>query len=99
MNHANDPMGISPFSNTLSEQQRPLADAAKRAKIQDVSFHILRHTYGSHLAMRGVPLMVIARQLGHSDTRMAERHYAHLAPSYVADAIRAGNPTGSVSAA
>ena len=42
--------------------------------------------------MRGVPLPVIARQLGHADTRMTERHYAHLAPSYVADAIRAGFP-------
>jgi hypothetical protein len=32
---------------------------------------------------------VIATQLGHSDTRMTEKHYAHLAPSYVADTIRA----------
>jgi hypothetical protein len=35
---------------------------------------------------------VIAAQLGHSDTRMTERHYAHLAPSYVADTIRAALP-------
>ena len=28
---------------------------------------------------------VIAVLLGHSDTRMTEKHYAHLAPSYVAD--------------
>jgi hypothetical protein len=32
---------------------------------------------------------VIAAQLGHSDTRVTEKHYAHLAPSYVADTIRA----------
>ena len=32
---------------------------------------------------------VIAAQLGHSDMRMTERHYAHLAPSYVGDAARA----------
>jgi integrase len=75
-----------------SEQQRPLADAAKRAKIQDVSFHILRHTYGSHLAMRGVPMGVIAAQLGHADTRMTEKHYAHLAPNYIADVVRANLP-------
>ena len=42
--------------------------------------------------MRGVPLGVIAAQLGHSDTRMTEKHYAHLAPSYVADTIRASLP-------
>jgi integrase len=31
---------------------------------------------------------VIAGQLGHADTRMTERHYAHLAPSYVAETVR-----------
>jgi integrase len=58
-----------------------------------VSFHVLRHTHGSTLAMRGVPMGVIAEQLGHADTRMTEKHYAHLAPSYVADTIRAHFPT------
>ncbi|RDD63832.1 tyrosine-type recombinase/integrase [Ferruginivarius sediminum] len=72
-----------------SHQQRPLGEACARAKIAPaVSFHILRHTYASHLAMRGVPLQVIATNLGHTDTRMVERHYGHLSPSYVADAIR-----------
>jgi integrase len=42
--------------------------------------------------MRGVPMGVIAAQLGHADTRMTEKHYAHLAPSYVADTIRAHFP-------
>jgi integrase-like protein len=54
---------------------------------------MLQHTYGSTLAMRGVPMGVIAEQLGHADTRMTEKHYAHLAPSYVADTIRAHFPT------
>jgi integrase len=77
-----------------SHQQRPLREACKRAKIKPaVSFHILRHTHGSTLAMRGVPLPVIAKQLGHADTRMTERHYAHLSPSYVAETIRANFPT------
>jgi hypothetical protein len=43
--------------------------------------------------MRGVPMGVIATQLSHGDTRMTEKHYAHLAPSYVADdTIRAALP-------
>jgi integrase len=76
-----------------SHQQRPLAEACARARISPaVSFHILRHSHGSTLAMRGVPMGVIAAQLGHSDTRMTEKHYAHLAPSYVADTIRANSP-------
>jgi site-specific recombinase XerD len=64
-----------------------------------VGFHVLRHTHASILAMRGVPMAVIARQLGHSDTRMTERHYAHLAPNYVTDTIRANFPRSTASAA
>ena len=73
-----------------SEQQRPLAAACKVAWIDPpTNFHGLRHTYASRLAMKGVPLAVIAAQLGHSDTRMVEKHYGHMAPSYVADTVRA----------
>lgn len=42
--------------------------------------------------MKGVPVGVIAAQLGHADTRMTEKHYAHLAPSYVSDTVRAALP-------
>lgn len=76
-----------------SHQKRPLDEASERAGISPaVNFHILRHTHGSHLAMAGVPMGVIAAQLGHADTRMTEKHYAHLAPSYVAQTIRANFP-------
>ncbi len=77
-----------------SHQQRPLSSACEGARISPaVSFHVLRHTHGSLLAMKGVPMAVIARQLGHADERMTQRHYAHLAPSYVADTIRAHFPS------
>jgi integrase len=76
-----------------SHQARPLELASKFARLSPpVSFHVLRHTHGSQLAMQGVPFGVIARQLGHSDTRMTEKHYAHLAPNYVAETIRAKFP-------
>jgi len=76
-----------------SHQQRPLDAASARAKLEPAAtFHILRHTYASALAMKGVPMGVIAAQLGHADTRMTERHYAHLSPGYVADTIRAALP-------
>jgi hypothetical protein len=42
--------------------------------------------------MAATPMGVIAAQLGHVDTRMVEKHYAHLAPSYIADTIRANLP-------
>jgi integrase len=73
--------------------QRPMADACKQAGIKPaVSFHILRHTWASLAVMNGVPLLVVAKNLGHADTRMVEKHYGHLSQSYVNDAIRAGAP-------
>jgi integrase len=86
-------------------QSQPMEDANERAKIDPpINFHGLRHTWASHAVMNGVPLIIVARNLGHSDTRMVEKHYGHLAPSYVADAIRARAPrfgsseTGNVKA-
>jgi integrase len=74
-------------------QTRPMREAVKRAKITPpITFHGLRHTWASLAVMAGVPLLVVAKNLGHSDTRMVEKHYGHLAPSYIADAIRAGAP-------
>jgi integrase len=76
-----------------SHQRRRLIEASQRAVIRPAAtFHILRHTYASSLAMKGVPLSVIAKQLGHADTRVTERHYAHLCPNYVADTVRAALP-------
>jgi len=76
-----------------SHQQRPLKEALKAASItKDVNFHTLRHTHASQLAMRDVPLQVIAQQLGHSDTRIVEKHYAHLSTDYVSTTIRENFP-------
>jgi hypothetical protein len=46
--------------------------------------------------MNGVPLLVVAKKLGHADTRMVEKQYGHLAPSFIADSIRAGAPRDRV---
>jgi integrase len=92
---ARDPVFVRDDGETWgpSHQQRPLETASKRAKIEPAAtFHILRHTYASSLAMKGVPMGVIAAQLGHADTRMTEKHYAHLSPNYVAETVRAALP-------
>jgi integrase len=80
-----------PFAR--SNQAKRMREACARAKIvPPVGFHALRHTWASLSVMNGVPLMVVAKNLGHRDTRMCELHYSHLAPSFIADAIRAGAP-------
>lgn len=71
-----------------SEQARPLDEAVDRAKLDRVTFHDLRRTYGARLALAGVPMAVISEAMGHKDERITRRHYAHLSPSYVADTVR-----------
>ncbi len=77
-----------------SHQQRPFREACNRAKITPaLTFHELRHTWASLTIMAGAPLMVVGQNLGHADTRMVEKHYGHLAQSFVADTIRRTAPS------
>ena len=76
----------------VSHQLRPMAEAVIRAKITPaISFHGLRHTWASHAVMNGVPLLVVAKNLGHADTRWWKSTTATWRP-YIAHAIRAGAP-------
>ncbi len=76
-----------------SNQTRPMAETCARARIEPpANFHCLRHTYASLAVMAGAPLLVVAKNLGHTDTRMVEKHYGHLSESYIAEAIRAAAP-------
>jgi integrase len=76
-----------------SHQKRLMAAACESAKIRPlIGFQQLRHTWAAHAVMNGVPLFVVAGNLGHSGTAMVEKQYGHLAPSYIAHAIRAGAP-------
>jgi integrase len=82
-----------------SHQTRPMKDACENGKIDPpASFHVLRHTYASLMIMNGGALMVVARNLGHADTRMVEKHYGHLAQTFITDAIRAAAPRFGIKA-
>jgi integrase len=73
---------------TPGAQDRPMRAGCAAAGIERVSFHALRHSYASNAAMDGVPSIMIAAALGHSDTRITERNYAHLDPKGVRETLR-----------
>jgi integrase len=67
--------------------RKPLARIVAEAGLRHLSWHVLRHTFASHLAMRGVPLRHVQQLMGHSTIQMTER-YAHLTPDVTRDAVR-----------
>lgn len=63
--------------------------AVAKAKLpSEFVFHGLRHTYASDLVRQGVPLEVIARQLGHADIKTVSSTYGHLAEQFREEQIR-----------
>jgi integrase len=63
--------------NFLTRIFRP---AIKRAGLDGLTFHDLRHTYASLLIAAGVGPMVVAQQMGHADARLVLQRYGHLYP-------------------
>jgi integrase len=76
---------------------RRLRAVRKKAGLRDFGWHTLRHTFASHLAMKGAPLHVVQALLGHSTITMTMR-YAHVAPSTLRTAIGLLNPKTAISA-
>ena len=61
--------------------------AARRAQLTTSGVHRLRHTFCSHLAMRGAPARAIQELAGHQDLTTTQR-YMHLSPAALDGAIR-----------
>ncbi len=66
--------------------KRSFKTALKEAGIRDFRFHDMRHTFASHLAMKGVDLKTIQELLGHKSLNMTLR-YAHLSPGHKKKAV------------
>ncbi len=52
----------------------------------DGSLHSLRHTFGSHLAIKGTPIKVLQELMGHRSIKTTEK-YLHVAQQHLTEAI------------
>jgi integrase len=72
--------------DTLTRMWRKLTESAG---VRPIRLHDARHSCGTALHLRGVPLAVIAKWLGHADASITARIYAHSQD----DALRAASAT------
>ncbi len=76
----------SPYVFEGTDPEKWFAKLVRAAGMKDFTWHDLRHTFASRLAMAGVPMRHIADLMGHSEIQTTMR-YAHLAPGHLADAV------------
>jgi integrase len=63
-----------------SKLVRRFKQALDRAEVPKITFHELRHTFGTRMAAAGVPLRTIQHWMGHADSKTTQI-YAHYQPS------------------
>ncbi len=85
---ASSPYVIAYEGQRVVGMRRAFGAACRRAGLEGVTPHVLRHTCGTWLAQRGVDLWIIAGWLGHSKERTTEL-YLHHHPDHLAEARRA----------
>ncbi len=68
------------------EVHRGFKAARRKAGIEDLRFHDLRHCFASWNRQAGVDIDTLADLMGHKDTRMTRR-YAHIGPVHLASAV------------
>jgi site-specific recombinase XerD len=66
---------------------KAIRSAQRVAGLANAGVHVLRHTFCSHLAMKGAPARAIQELAEHADLSTTQR-YMHLSPAATEDAIR-----------
>jgi integrase len=59
---------------------RRFKQATEQAEVRQITFHELRHTFGTRMAANGVPLRTIQHWMGHADAKTTQI-YAHYQPA------------------
>lgn len=76
-----------PLGLTAEQLRRGWDRARRRARLADVRFHDLRHTYASWLVQTGAQLATVRDLLGHSSLAVTGR-YSHLGVEHLRRAVR-----------
>jgi integrase len=77
---------LAPVADNIGNIKRSFSKALEKAGIEDFKFHDLRHTFASHLIMRGASLKEVQEILGHKTMTMTLR-YAHLSQEHKKKAV------------
>jgi integrase len=85
-------VGPGPSQWRSKEQTLKMHQACRKAGLEPLTFHELRHTYASMLVNKGCVLSVVADLLGHSSIEMVEKHYGHLSRNTVRDELLRAMP-------
>ena len=64
----------------MAKLTRRFKKAIRSASVREITFHELRHTFGTRMAAAGVPLRTIQHWMGHADAKTTQV-YAHYQPS------------------
>ena len=67
--------------------RKTLAAACREANLNDVTLHVLRKSFASHLVMATRDITLTQQLLGHSSIEVTRKHYAHLMDSHIKDGI------------
>ena len=89
---ANEPVFFAPGKPRERMRGTSVSHALPRllavAGLPPLSPHKLRHATATIMLADGVPMRVIAEQLGHRNPAITARIYAHVAPDQLEDAVR-----------
>ncbi len=77
--------------------KHPLKRACNEAGLRQISWYTMRHTFASHLVMRGAPIVTVQELMGHATIQMTMR-YAHLSQDVKIDAVQLLNSRGTIGA-